>query len=767
MSDGQSKQPEQQLWLVPREGQSGHDVVAEIAVEVRTPRTYSYAVPEPLREQVQAGVCVLVPYGRAARQVPGICVRCGRREWDHTLKPITELTSAEPVLTQPLIELGLWISEYYACSPGLTLAALVPAAAREKRLKKVTYLRATGLEPATRLTPKQSDLLAALAEGELRRDQALRTAGVGLSVANTLSRRGLVESIVREELAESRADWDHGDTTRPIPPESPEDAYVLTPAQQAALERISALTSAERLFRVFLLFGVPGSGKTEVYVRAIRRVIAAGRQAILLVPEIALATQVVDRLARRFGRVAVLHSRLRSRARRETHRAIAAGRVDVVIGTRSAVFAPCPRLGLLVVDEEQDGSFKSLAAPLYHARDVAIKRAQIEHVPVVLGTATPALETWHNAETLPHYQLLRLPERVGRACLPEVRVIESRQRELGQTTTVLSTELADRLGETLDASQQAILLLNRRGYAVYLRCIRCRMAVSCPCCGGHMVYHQADKKVRCHRCGVSEDVPRQCLDETCGGKLERSGLAIQRLQEELEQTFPKARLLRLDSDTMRRREDYVEALEQFEAGRADILLGTQMVAKGLDFPNVRLVGVIEADAALSLPDFRAGEHVFQLVMQVVGRAGRRAGGSLALVESTPAGTAIVRQAVRMDYESFARRELVVRQRFFYPPFARLARMILADRRPGRARDEARRLTEQLRDLAGRIHPRLRIGDAEPCIVQRLREMLRFQVLVRGPRDDTIQRLLHEAGDQKLLSPRVQRFNIDVDPVDLL
>jgi primosomal protein N' (replication factor Y) (superfamily II helicase) len=518
---------------------------------------------------------------------------------------------------------------------------------------------------------------------------------------------------------------------------------------------------------VFLLFGVPGSGKTEVYVRAIRQVIAGGRQAILLVPEIALATQVVERLARRFERVAVLHSRLTPRMRQRTWQGIAAGAVDVVIGTRTAVFAPCPRLGLIVVDEEQETSLKNLAAPFYHARDVAIKRGQIEHVPVVLGSATPALETWHNAQSLPHYRLLRLRERVPGARLPETRCVAHAERGGDGPPTILARRLLDELRTALAAGQQAILLHNRRGYAAFLRCQRCGLMVACPRCDAHLVLHSQEARVKCHRCGYQAAAPSTCLDDTCQGKLERTGLAIQRLEEELQRTLPQARLLRLDSDTMRHRDDYRAALDRFTQHEADILLGTQMVAKGLDFPAVRLVGVIDADAGLLLPDFRAAEHVFQLLVQVVGRAGRRAGDSLAIVQAANVTAPAIRFALKLDYEAFAQQELAARQQLFYPPFARMVRCICADEDPGVARSEAARLAAGLRGVAGQLHPALVVEEAGPCVIPRLREMFRYQVVVRGPRDGSVQRLISTARGQKLLRPRVERFTIDVDPVDLL
>jgi primosomal protein N' (replication factor Y) len=791
----ETKQPRLgQLWLIAREGEARRDLVADVALPVRTAHLYSYAVPNELAQRVRPGVLLRVPYGRRGRLVEAWCVSVAEHEWDHARKVIAEVRSPEPLLNEVLVKLGLWISDYYACPPGMTFTAMVPATLRKPRLRKVSYVRAAARTSEKALTEKQQTLVDAVRAGELRRDELLARTGVSRAVLQRLCRQGVLESFVRQEAVEGSARADRTTAARAETPAAvaPEDSFELTPGQAAALEAVCAAACTSPGFQVFLLFGVPGSGKTEVYVRAIREVVRTGRQAILLVPEIALATQVVERLARRFERVAVVHSRLSARVRARNLRAIADGSIDVVIGTRSAVFAPCPRLGLIVVDEEQETSFKSLSAPFFHARDVAIKRGHVEQIPVTMGSATPSLESWHNAQVSAHFRLLRLPERVPGARLPRVRLVSTGAPDPDHPAEVLSPDLVTRLQETFDDGQQAILLHNRRGYAVYLRCTTCGLMVRCPRCGTHMVYHHGYPRsrraevassgnlagvaaaggagdvapvVKCHRCGTRSEAPQRCLDDTCNGRLQRTGLAIQRLQEELHRLLPQARLLRLDSDTMRTREDYVTALRRFEAHEADILLGTQMVAKGLDFPEVCLVGFIDADAALWLPDFRAAEHVFQLLVQVVGRAGRRAGDSIALVQSSDVTTAAIRHAVRMDYEGFAKAELAHRQRLFQPPFSRMLRCVCTDGRPGRARSEAERLSKGLRAVAGRIHGDIRVDDAEPCVVPRLRGRFRFQVIVRAPRDGSLQRLLHQAADEKALAPRVQRFAIDVDPLD--
>lgn len=757
-----------QLWLIPAEGEARRGGVAEIAVRARAFAVYRYSIPAPLADAVRPGALVSVPYGRSDGLREGWCVGISETETSHSLKPIESVIAHESLLSDSLIELGLWVSEYYACTPAQALDAIIPSAFRKERTRKVRCIRATGLEYEGRLSDKQNAVLIALAAGEMRRDDVLAAAGAGESTLRTLGRRGLVELFTREEPAPSASRPLVGaNSGADIPDASAEDSFALTTGQQDALERIGAGATADAKFNVFLLFGVPGSGKTEVYVRAIRRAIAAGQQAIMLVPEIALTTQLVERLSRRFKRVAVLHSRLTTSARRRNLQAIASGDVDVVIGTRTAVFAPCPRLGLIVVDEEQESSFKSLQAPLFHARDVAIKRGQIQQIPVVLGSATPALETWRNASTQPHFTLLRLPERVPGASPPEVRILRESSERRAEGSRAITPELAVLLKETINKGRQAILLHNRRGFAAYLSCERCGLEVNCERCGSRMVYHKSDERMKCHRCGLRSDVPQHCLDDTCGGRLRRAGSGIQRLEQELKQILPTARLQRLDSDTMRRREDYADALRRFAEREADVLLGTQMVAKGLDFPDVDLVGVIDADAALRLPDFRAAESAFQLLVQVIGRAGRRDAGSLAIIQAADPGHPVIRAAREMDYAAFADAQLKVRAALFDPPFCRLVRFVCADQRASRARSVADKLAAEIRKLAGTFHAGIRVDDPGDCVISRLRDLHRCEVLLRIPRDANTPRFLRAMEQNRLFSQKVRRFRIDVDPLDMM
>lgn len=745
-----------QFWLLPDSAPPQSGPLAQVALRRRTFRLHDYAIPAALRDQVRPGAVVRVPLRSRGKTADGVVIRVSDKPWEQSQPALLEVVDAGVALPDRLIQLGEWISDYYFCPPGAVFAALLPSYATPAKGRLRVLIRRTSVAAPEDLTGKQRRLLAEAPVEPAPRDRVLQAAGVGVGVLRVLLDRGLIEQSEIRVAAET--------VIQPTRQTTIEDDHQLTTAQQTAL---SAINQSDT-FRVFLLFGVPGSGKTEVYVRAIRATLARQRQAILLVPEIALATQMVERLARRFDRVALLHSQMTDGQRRSAYQAISAGQADVVIGTRSAVFAPCPRLGLIVVDEEQEGSYKNLAAPFFHARDVAVRRGQIEGATVVLGSATPSLESWSNTSgPNPKYTRLSLPERIPGAAPPRVRVVSVDTRELGQTTTLLSAELVREIRATLSNTGQAILLHNRRGYATSLRCIVCGLSVTCERCGAAMIYHRGQAQLQCGRCGARQDQPARCVDDTCRGELRPVGFAIQRLEDELKREFPAARLLRLDSDTMRRRVDYQDALTAFECGESDILLGTQMVAKGLDFPRVRLVGVIDAEASERLPDFRAAEHTFQLLAQVVGRAGRKDGESLAILQVEHGASPTLQAAQRLDYERFATDEMVVREKLGFPPFWRLARLLLADEDRANVRRECKSLAGSLREIAGRVDVRMKVSDAEPCVIAKLRGRWRWQVLLRAPRGLAISRLLRAALSEKRLSPKTQRFSIDIDPLDMM
>jgi primosomal protein N' (replication factor Y) len=751
--------------LNPDEPVARSDRVALVALLSPIDRLYSYSVPKELAEVLRPGQRVEVPIRSGKRTALGFCVGFSAEPWTSTLKPVKRVLDARPLLDPRLIELGLWMSRYYCCPPGRALAAMVPEPVRRqsgfRRVRQVRLLKPVGEIKAAhdRITPRQGGLIeflsAADAPVELGRLKAELKCGDGL-IRAAADRGWLAIDTTRRPVEGPRFDQ---------PPEEP--TFVLNTDQQQAIDTVCTAIDAAA-FRVFLLFGVAGSGKTEVYVRAIRHAVAHGQQAIMLVPEIALTTQLVQRLARRFQDVAVIHSGLTGSQRSLIWADIAAGRKRVVIGTRSAVFAPTPRLGLIVVDEEQDSSYKNLQAPRFNSRDVAIIRAQHASIPILLGSATPSLETWFNAQRLPHYEVIRLPRRVADLPMPVVRVVPMQaERQDRGSHDVLSRPMEQQLQETLDRCEQAVLLLNRRGYASHVFCPRCGWTAVCSECDSALVYHKSDNVVRCHRCGRRQPALLTCPNTGCGGTPLRFGMGTQRVEEELHRKFPLARVARADSDTMTRSEHYENLIQSFEARLFDIIVGTQMIAKGLDFPLVSFVGVINADTALMLPDFRAGERTFQLVTQVAGRAGRAGGQGVVLVQTDSPDMACIRLAVKHDYEAFAAEELTARRKMRLPPAWRMARIVLGDSKDSKARSQGERLAEAIRDAVLATGSKLRCDGPAPCPIQRERNLYRYELLLRDQTAEGLGKVLDHIRGEVLQGIRVKQLTVDVDPISLL
>jgi primosomal protein N' (replication factor Y) len=525
--------------------------------------------------------------------------------------------------------------------------------------------------------------------------------------------------------------------------------------------------------------------------------LSSGRGAIVLVPEIALTPQTVSRFVGRFEGVAVLHSGLTEGQRHEQWRRVRSGEARIVVGARSAVFAPLPRVGVIVVDEEHDASYKQDQLPRYHGRDVAIKRAQLLNIPVLLGSATPSLESYYNAtccggsgsgevsregvsekvavakrmgEGGRRYHLLRLPERVAGLKLPKVQVVDMKE-ERRRGVHLLSGYLEEALKRTLGSKGQAMLLLNRRGYANYIACADrgCGWMMSCEYCDAMMVYHTDGRLpsggyLQCHHCQAEQLLRRGC--PLCGKKVTVFGLGTQRVEEELREKFPGLRLLRMDSDSMKTRRDYEGGLGAFGRGEVEVLLGTQVIAKGLDFPNVRLVGVVSADTALNLPDFRASERTFQLVAQVAGRAGRGDHGGLVIVQTfNPEDVAIV-LASRHDFEGFARREIALREKAGLPPCTRMARVVVRERSLEKCREQAGRLSERLSAGNAWMGGGVRVRGPMPCPVARINEYHRWQLELTAETAGAIQRLLTALRNERVLVSD-QHTAVDVDPVALL
>ncbi len=739
--------------------------VASVALLQRVDRVYSYTVPEPMARTLQPGCRVKVPLGRSDRLATGYCVRISATGWKSTLKPIAEQIDPQPLLGCHMLALGEWIARYYAGPLGMTLEAMVPAgvkaATSPPTVRAAAWTGPADLDTVTGLTPPQrrlAQILVPVAPEAMPAAALIALAACTQAPLKTLEKKGLVALCDRPD--------ERAEACLLSPAEATDPTWSLNEDQEKAYQRAKAAVEAG-VFRVMLLYGVTGSGKTEVYIRAIRDCLAMGKQAMLLVPEIGLTTQTVARLAGRLPNLLGLHSGLTDRQRAHAWQLIEQGRAQVVVGTRSTVFAPCPDLGLIVIDEEQEGSFKNMSAPRFHSRDVAIKRAQLLGVPVILGSATPSLETWLNSHQMPHYDLVRLPQRVKGLPLPAVHVVDMREEHRQRAGIhMLSRLMEQMLGEALARGEQAVLLLNRRGYASYVFCPSCSRRVVCPRCKVNMVFHQGSQMAVCHYCNSRFPVPTRCPAPGCGHTLVRFGMGTQRVEAEIREKFPQARVARVDSDVMNKAAEFGTLLSEFEAGRLDVMIGTQMVAKGLDFPFVSFVGVVSADTSLSMPDFRAAERTFQLVTQVAGRAGRGDRPGSAVVQTFASDLTAIKAALHHDYEQFAQSELGGRKKMRFPPYWRLARILLEDRKLGRVREQAEELARRIHGLLADLSAPADMIGPQPSPIERVRDRYRYDLLLRARTARAMQALLDRMRVSKALDVKVDRLMLDVDPVSL-
>ena len=734
---------------------------ASVVLDVPLDGPFHYRVPQALRDAIEVGARVRVPFGR--REMTGYCVGFTATPdiEESRIKEISRLLDKPPILDGRMLEMTRWMASYYCCSWGEALAAILPSGVRKGSVARTVLLvsaarphgdlRAKADEIEKR-APRQARALRALAatEGEITARDLVSLAEIDHSVIRALQRAG--DAVARREKV---AD----DPTLEFRVEHAEPP-VPTQEQALALTRIDAALSSGK-FHVALLHGVTGSGKTEVYLQALKRVLKSGRQGIVLVPEIALTPQTVARFRARFERVCVLHSELTERGRRDQWRAIRGGKADVVIGARSAVFAPVPRLGLLVVDEEYETSFKQQTTPRYHARDVGIWRAQQENALVLLGSATPSLESLQNARA-GKYELLELPRRVEGRPLPPV-VIQDMSRDFGGggKTPLLSRRLCLAIESALQKGEQIILLLNRRGFHTHISCPRCGFVLRCDRCDVSRIYHRDRQVARCHYCGHEVPPPEACPG--CGlPGIKYRGTGTARVEEVLRKLFEPARVARMDSDAMRGRGRYAKTLSDFRDGKTQILLGTQMVAKGLDFPNVTLVGVVNADVSLNLPDFRASERTFQLLAQVAGRAGRGPRGGRVIVQTFSPKHPCVRHAAQHDYHAFAEPELASRERLGYPPFMRLARILVEGRDAAAVEGRCAEVVDTIRRAAVGSTVRV-LGPAEAPIA-RIKNRARWHALVKAPDSAALHNALSAVRRGKV---KGVQLIVDVDPVSLL
>lgn len=751
------------------------EVFCEVALPKPVFQTFVYRVPPSLRGRVVPGVRVRVPFGR--RSEIGLVQSVAETAPGRPVRDIGEVLDSEPVVSPALMSLCRWTSEYYAAPPGLVYRAALPpgmlgdtAPAGSAQLKRqVIELIA---ETPTLL---ERDAVFGRARRQRQAFETLEAIGGSAPVAHLETHYGFARAVLRGLVDRGLASISLEAVTRDPFAGDGKDVELpkhLNPKQTEVLAGLVELTGKASP-GVALLRGVTGSGKTVVYLRLIASILERGRSAIVLVPEIALTPQTVQRFRAAFGdQVAVLHSALSTGERHDAWRSIRAGEKRVVVGTRSAIFAPVPDPGVIILDEEHDGSYKQSDTPRYHARALAAVRGREEGALVVLGSATPSLESWHNA-TEGLYSLFELPERATPHPLPAVdtvdlREVRARALEEGKPPeSIVSPRLREAVAERLERGEQSILLLNRRGYSTFLQCPACGKVWSCPSCNVSLTFHRARARLLCHHCGHEDHVPHRC--DACGEEdLVFTGIGTEQVEKRVSEVFPSARILRMDVDTTGSKGAHGRLLEQVRRGEVDILLGTQMIAKGLDFPGVTLVGVINADVGLNLPDFRASERTFQLLAQVAGRAGRGGEPGEVLVQTARPHHPALRSALRHDYSSFARGEIEDREAPGYPPHRRLVNLIASGPSEERVALAAERMAETARELAAaNSMPDIDVVGPAPCPIDRIRGRWRWHFLLKGARPASLGTLIrHLARHHGQLSAGL-RLEIDRDPEALL
>ena len=732
--------------------------IATVAVDVAVDRTFDYAVPGDLCDVVAIGSRVKVQFGR--QQALGYVVGMPATSAFDTLKPILGVTDPLPLIDTQMLKLVEWMAAYY-CSPvELALRTVLPGAVRKSgaQFKEKLFVTPVDVDIPEGLPVKQSAVL-----DYVRREEGAYLVDVAKAVDVTaapvrgLEKKGLV--VIEPKKEERRPTG-----TRNLLPTQP---LTLSDEQQVALDMVCDMMHSPKAdvgsSKTVLLYGVTGSGKTEVYLQAIADVLSRGGGAIVMVPEISLTPQTTDRFISRFGDVvSILHSALSEGERHDEWHRIRSGEARIVVGVRSAVFAPVQDLQLIVVDEEHEPSYKQDETPRYHARDVAVMRGVLLNATVVLGSATPSMESWVNVQK-GKYAMARLTIRADGKRMPAVQIVDMRiEAQRRQQVGVFSRALMEGIQERLNSAEQVILFLNRRGYSTSLVCSKCGFTSKCDFCSVAHTYHRTDERLRCHICGASANVPNAC-PECKDPAFKFSGIGTQRLEIAIKKCFPKANVARMDADAASRKGSYETVFSAFRSGKIDIMIGTQMIAKGLHFPNVTLVGVIAADLSLHMPDFRAGERTFQLITQVAGRSGRgHTPGEVIVQTYTPFNVAI-QAARRVDVEGFFDQEAEFRRELRYPPYGHMVLILFRGASLAKVEYFAKALV-----TAYQSHADASVNVSEPCPapLERAKGKYRFHVILRGTHTAQLTNPLR-AALKTVRFPREVTYAIDVDPVGMM
>ncbi|MGH7797149.1 MAG: replication restart helicase PriA [Candidatus Binatia bacterium] len=740
-----------------------------------------YAVPEPLKDRIAPGARVLIPLQK--RIVTGIVLDfLGETPLAQT-KEIVDQLDDQPILNQNLLKLAQWISQYYLTSLGEVLATMLPPNSRRQSHKSVV-LKRVDLTIADELAKK---ILGAVNRhrGKLS-VETLTKKFAGQSIGRSLARLEKLGALeIQERMPKHRRRGTEPSCAADHEANLAQARFVLTTEQNGAYQTILGRIKAGG-FETFLLHGVTGSGKTEVYIRAMERASELGRRSLVLIPEISLTPQLLDRLNARFpNRVGVLHSGLTGAERWAQWRRIARGDVDVVAGARSAVFAPVPELGLIIVDEEHDASYKQEEGMRYNGRDVAVVRGKLLDCPVILGSATPALESYENCRQ-GRYRLLEITRRVEQRPLPPIEAIDLRTQfnpdsfvgpgKAAPTTNckdppdrrLISAPFAQALTANLQAGRQTLIFLNRRGFANFVQCSLCGYVWRCPYCSVTLTLHLKQQRISCHHCNYRRphtDICPQCQNASLSG----IGSGTERVEQALKQLAPRARVARMDRDTTSKRGSHEEIIRRWERGEIDILVGTQMVTKGHDISGVTLVGALLADLSLNLPDFRAAERTFQLLSQVAGRAGRGDSPGRVIVQTYAPDHYAIQHLVAHDYRGFFHSESEFRRALNYPPFGRLVNLRLDGPKLAEVEEKAHVLAAELRELQGRklkYRDHIEVLGPATAPIEKLRNRYRWQLLLRGKQSAVLLEFARHARDLFPRAPNV-RLHIDVDPYSML
>jgi primosomal protein N' (replication factor Y) len=744
---------------------------ARVLVDDSAGKAFDYELPEAVAATLQIGSRVRVPVRTRtmlatvielldATEVPGV-------------KLISEVVSAAPILSPRLIELGRWIADYYCCSVEAAMKSILPQVIRKAEVGHQMRLfaqltRPIGtdeLEALQRKAPLQAAVVEHLAQAgaSVAVAELTEKCDATHSVIQALVKKGLL----RTEPARVERDPSQGETFVAAA------KLEMNAEQTAVFARVCAAIDATAnhpppptspVPKPILLHGVTGSGKTEIYLQAIDRVLERGQTAIMLVPEISLTPQTVERFKSRFAatqhEVAVLHSHLSEGERHDEWHKIREGRARIVIGARSAIFAPCENVGLIVVDEEHENTYKQEETPRYHGRDIAVLRGHLERCAVLLGSATPSLESYWNAQQ-GKYELVRLTTRIDDRKMPYIRIIDMRM-ESKKKGSILSERLITAINSRLEKKEQTILFLNRRGFSTSLICEKCGHVCECPNCSVSLTFHRGASRVVCHICGYQAVAPAKCPECRDPG-IKYTGTGTEKVEDVVGKLFPKAVVKRMDADVMQRRDAFRETLTAFRQGKIDILVGTQMIAKGLHFPNVTLVGIVNADLSLHLPDFRAGERTFQLLTQVAGRAGRGDVEGEVFVQSFTPFSPSIQHARQHDFDGYWEQEIEFRRQWDYPPFSHLVLILVRSLHKDRAEFSAQTLHRRLKEA---LPAGVNLGDPAPAPLEKSHSSYRFHLMLRTR---AIQRLSrHLAGVlEKLTFPEDVFVTVDVDAYQLL